>query len=292
VTVTSSGAPVGSTVMAALLDVPQLPTPDTNAVGSFAETAPLSGIWTFTPSASRYGKFRIRVVATLPDLTTQVEDLTFVFLSPAGAMEVPALNERGDKTASLVNQGATVLANTESNVGPGGTGFRAWHRWILRISKLVEDLVAGGGGGGSGVGGFHFLPAGEQLEVAEGQQLMSEGRVVVEGGITLDGGWSFARPHRPPVVTRLVGAETFQAPGGRDVVVPCDPTSGAATVKLPNRAEPGDTYLVLNDSDSVTPITVEAVGGRINGVPSKLLNTAREHLRVRRGPGWDWSVVS
>jgi hypothetical protein len=108
VTLTDTGAG-GSTEFALLWTPPG----DTTALPSLAATGDPK-VWTFSPTAGKYGSYLIRLVrnAGLPNETT--ERRTLGVRTPGRRLLVPALNERGDKSASLAEPGTGELVDNNA----------------------------------------------------------------------------------------------------------------------------------------------------------------------------------
>lgn len=110
---------------------------DTNAVSSLAPTGGgATPVWTFSATPGVHGPFRVRLIVDegLPTEESQIR----IFGIPAlgTGLVYPALNEQGDPTASLVNNGPAVQANTERTVG--GT-IRGWQDFLRALHALVES---------------------------------------------------------------------------------------------------------------------------------------------------------
>lgn len=136
----------GSTSSWVLLWVPDA---DVNAVASLA---PAGSDATFTPTASVYGTYRVQLTVDAGLVTESVSIRTFAILTPNKGFRIPALNERADDEASLVNNGAAILAASETNAPIAGGPFASgnYGGWYAALVKLFEAAESGGGGGGGG----------------------------------------------------------------------------------------------------------------------------------------------
>lgn len=126
-----------------------VPDADTTAVASLT---PAGAGATFSPTAVVYGTYRIRLVVDA-GLPTESESIrTFSILTPNKGFRIPALNERASDAASLVNNGATIVALCEANAliagGPFAAGnYGGWYPSLVKLFAEVESAGAVVGGG-------------------------------------------------------------------------------------------------------------------------------------------------
>lgn len=142
VTLTSTGP--GSTTRFALLWVPF---GDTTAHASLAVTGNPK-VWTFTPTAARYGTFRIQVIEDEGLPTEQIETRIFGIRLPETGILIPALNEVSNPDASLDNAGASVTTDSENNAIDylvstyNNWPYSGWWRAQQELYTMVETLTA------------------------------------------------------------------------------------------------------------------------------------------------------
>jgi hypothetical protein len=136
VTLTSVGA--GAVHACALLWVPDA---DTTAVPTFTQTTPTT--WTFSPTPSVYGTYRIR-------LTVDGESTihTFSIRTPSRGLRIPALNELASPLASLLNGGVDQVALAEFNEASAGRfaagNYGGWYSALAELILAVDAIVSGG----------------------------------------------------------------------------------------------------------------------------------------------------
>lgn len=146
VTLTNVGT--GSSTVMRLLWVPP---GDTTAVASLGPTGNPK-IWTFTPTVSVYGTYLVELVEN-EGLAGEIrERRVLVVRTPNQGLIIPALNERGNAGASLVNAGVEEIEDADNNAIdfldaalnalPYASWWRAFHELILAVD--------GGGGGATG----------------------------------------------------------------------------------------------------------------------------------------------
>ena len=181
VTLTSVGG--GTTHTFRLLWVPL---GDTTAVSTLVQTGPTT--WTFSPTALRYGSYRIELVVD-EGLPTESRSIRiFGIRLPTSSLLIPAMNQRGDPRASLENDGAAVVSASEDNENkttpgtPFASGnYGSWYPDLEELFNYVETLSGGGGSpnafvlatnalnddvlnGEKVLGGLLFLPVGSTFE--------------------------------------------------------------------------------------------------------------------------------
>ena len=144
VTLTATGG--GSTTFRLLW----VPPADVTAVASLAAVAP--GVWTFSPTAGVYGTYRVELISDLGLPTEDRQTRTLAVRTTTLGLVIPAANEGADPTASLVNQGAALIAKSESNEPFSSFLSGSPWGWWRAMAELTEAVEALGGGGGGGAG--------------------------------------------------------------------------------------------------------------------------------------------
>ena len=142
VTVTNTGS--GTTTFRLLWTPPG----DTTAVTSLAATGDPK-VWTFSPMASRYGTYLIELIQNIGTINEVRERRTLGIRTPVRGLLVPALNERGDMRASLVEPGTGELADNNAedypdadlNALPFAAWWRAMHELVIAVDA-ADTLVA------------------------------------------------------------------------------------------------------------------------------------------------------
>ncbi len=145
VTIENTGT--GSTTLFRLSWVPM---GDTTAVASLAVTG-APKVWTFSPTASRYGSFRIDLIEDEGLATEYRETRIFGIRTPSAGLLIPAFNTRASKIASLINNGSDQVDASEDNSTDyagalGAFDYTGWHR---ALHELIMAVDGGGGGGGA-----------------------------------------------------------------------------------------------------------------------------------------------
>lgn len=146
VTLTNTGS--DSTTRFQLLDVPP---GDSSAVGSLTATGPK--VWTFSPTANKPGTYLVELIGSEGQPTEYRERRTFTVRTPLVHLVIPALNERGDPSASLQNAGAGPIAAADNNADDyadsalNSRRYAAWWRGYAELVKAVD--VAGGAAQGA-----------------------------------------------------------------------------------------------------------------------------------------------
>lgn len=122
---------------------------DTTAQSSLVPTGNPK-VWTFSPTATRYGSYLIELIRDEGLPTETRERRVFGVRLPTTGLLIPALNERGVPTASLVNHDAAVIEATDNNATDYADAdlntlqYAAWWRAMQELYLAVES---GGGGG-------------------------------------------------------------------------------------------------------------------------------------------------
>ncbi len=116
------------------------PEDDTTASSSFSNG---SNEATFTPdSTSIGGTYRIHCIVNNNGIFT--EDVRLFAIRTVHGLRIPALNERADSTASLVNRGADIIQNSEFNEPSPGRFSRGdyggWYSSWVGLVRKVEQL--------------------------------------------------------------------------------------------------------------------------------------------------------
>jgi hypothetical protein len=117
-----------------------------SAVSSLAEDSP--GIWKFTPTPSRWGSFRIELIADEGTPSEARVVRIFGIRTPNAQLLIPALNEIADHRASLINNSATEVRLSEDNATDfdGVLSSFAYSGWWRPLHELIMTVEAGGGG--------------------------------------------------------------------------------------------------------------------------------------------------
>jgi hypothetical protein len=135
VTLTNTGS--GTTTLFRLLWTP--PGDDT-AIPSLAVTGDPK-VWTFSPRAKRYGTY---LVELLVDGLSR-ERRTLVVRTPGGLV-IPALNERGNRDATLDDEGDDAVVDNNAVDSPdpnlAALPFAAWWRAMHSLTMAVDALIA------------------------------------------------------------------------------------------------------------------------------------------------------
>lgn len=129
-----------------------VPYEDISAVASLTQTSPTT--WTFVPTTSVYGTYRVKFTPTATPAATTIR--LFIIRTPLRGLRIPALNERASPNASLINHGADMLAASEFNEddtawdgegpSPFETGnYAGWWSALSELFMAVENMVAAGG---------------------------------------------------------------------------------------------------------------------------------------------------
>lgn len=156
-----------------------VPVGDTTAVASLAPTGPGSDIWTFSPTPSRPGTYRIQLIRNLGQPGEVREERVFRVRTPNRGLIIPAFNESADPLGNLLNNGpAVVEASADNALDYAGAlaaldyagWFRAKHELIMaadvaglsavpRFSRLlfVDPLTAATTRDGSAGNPFNSL---------------------------------------------------------------------------------------------------------------------------------------
>ncbi len=141
VTLTNTGS--GSTTRFRLLDVAL---GDTTAVSSLVQTLPK--VWTFSPTAARYGTYLCELIEDEGLPTEKREQRVFGIRLPISGLLIPGLNEIGDPTASLVNAGAGPIAaavnNADDYTSNANLNTRRYAAWWRMLAELHLKVEAGG----------------------------------------------------------------------------------------------------------------------------------------------------
>lgn len=134
--VTLTSVTVGTTYKFQLLWVPP---GDTNAVSSLAATGTPS-IWTFTPTALKYGTYRIKLIVDEGLGTEETTIRTLGVKHPSGLL-MPAFNEKADPDASLILNTADEIEASENNEVSALTTYQ-WTGWFDTLHNLTAKADA------------------------------------------------------------------------------------------------------------------------------------------------------
>lgn len=195
VTLTNTGA--GETTVFRLL---WSPPGDTTAADSLAPTGDPK-VWTFTPTAGVYGSYLFELIEN-EGLGSEVrERRVLVVRTPNLGLVIPALNERGDSSASLLADGASQIEAADNNADDfpdADLNFRPYAAWWRSFHELATTLDnAGSSGADIGVDATLLLDEGElsrrpisgHIEIPEGSNVSairaipSNEQAAVSGGI-------------------------------------------------------------------------------------------------------------
>jgi hypothetical protein len=140
--VTLTSVTPGTTNAWALLWVPDAD------VAAEASITPSGVTSTFTPTVGARGTYRIRLTVDAGLPTESISIRTFSVRTASAALRIPALNERADPAASLINDGAVYIAASESNengTGPFSTGnYGGYYTAMKELFDRVELIVTTG----------------------------------------------------------------------------------------------------------------------------------------------------
>lgn len=142
VTLTNTGA--GTTLMRLLWAPPG----DTTALSSLAATGDPK-VWTFSPTASKYGTYLVELIADQGLVTEKRERRVLVVRTPNRKLVIPALNERGDNAASLLAAGQEQDEASNNNAidyldsALNGVPYAGWWRAIHEMMMALDTGIAG-----------------------------------------------------------------------------------------------------------------------------------------------------
>jgi hypothetical protein len=141
-----------------------VPVGDTTAVSTLAPTTPGGPVWTFLPTAARYGTYLIELIRNQGQTNESSERRLLRIRTPNHGFCIPALNELGDPEGSLLNNGPEVVDISDDNATDypdpnlNPLNYSGWwrtlHEWILGLDTLVsggEPNTGANVGGGAGV---------------------------------------------------------------------------------------------------------------------------------------------
>lgn len=143
VTLTNTGS--GSTTEYNLFWVPP---GDTTAVSSLAQDGGDHRVWSFDPTASRFGSYRIEMIED-KGLETEIREVRiFGIRLPVTGILIPALNELADPSASLLKNGSAQIDASENNATDfaGVLAPLTYAGWFRAIQELYMALEGGIGG--------------------------------------------------------------------------------------------------------------------------------------------------
>lgn len=142
VTLTNTGS--GTTLMRLLWAPPG----DTTALSSLAVTGDPK-VWTFSPTASKYGSYLVELIADQGLVTEKRERRVLVVRTPNRKLVIPALNERGDNAASLLAAGQEQVEASNNNAVDyldatlNGVPYAGWWRAIHEMMMALDTGIAG-----------------------------------------------------------------------------------------------------------------------------------------------------
>lgn len=141
VTLTNTGE--GATTAFRLLWTPP---GDVDAVGSLAATEEDPKVWTFSPTPARYGTYEVEMIENAGLTSEKRERRAFVVRTPYLGLVIPALNERGNKSSTLVATGDTDIVDNNSQDDPdpdlAALNFAGWWRQQHALIMAVDALFA------------------------------------------------------------------------------------------------------------------------------------------------------
>ena len=259
VTVNASGGG-GTTFLFELLWVPP---GDTTAVATLIATAN-PAIWTFAPSASFYGTYRIRLTIDAGESTEETVIRHFVIRTPNKNLVIPPLNSVADSRSSLLLSGPPQILASEDNSAdypvPALNNF-TYAGWWRAMHELFLAADAGGGGGGgtladtlalgntSGANDIVLSTSSQKLTAVVGQTLNvgssdngagnagstnvkagnstigGGGEAVIEGGTAVDNTGGAAQVRGATPTASTGGVGTHD--GGAVALIPGDSSAGA-----------------------------------------------------------------
>jgi len=120
-----------------------VPANDNTAVATLAPTGGgATPVWTFTPTVGAWGPYRIELIVNEGLITEDRQIKIFAIPAPNTGLIPPALGERGDPLATLLNNGVDVIENTERNVtvldAPSIEGYLPFFR---DLTELLESSL-------------------------------------------------------------------------------------------------------------------------------------------------------
>src|SRR5688572_22709561 len=136
VTLTNTGSG-GSTVMRLLWTPPE----DTTATASLVVTGDPK-VWHFDPTPNVYGSYLVELVQNEGSASEVRERRTFSVRTWAGFV-IPAVNERGDKNASLVLAGSDQIEASDNNAtdySSAALNGRPWAGWWRALTEMFRAL--------------------------------------------------------------------------------------------------------------------------------------------------------
>lgn len=137
VTLTNTGT--GSTTRMVLHDIP---VGDTTAVATLAPTGN-PRVWTFVPTAGVFGSYLIEMIEDEGLPTEKRERRIFgIRLQPSGLL-IPALNERADEEASIINNGPGYIEESQDNANDYSSALlnqRRYAGWWRKFHELFSSI--------------------------------------------------------------------------------------------------------------------------------------------------------
>jgi hypothetical protein len=137
VTLTNTGE--GATTLFRLLWTPP---GDVDSLDSLSATEDPK-VWTFSPTAERYGTYEVELVENAGLTSEKTERRAFVVRTPYLGLVIPACNERGDKSGSLVNPGdASIVDNNAEDDPDADLAALNWAGWWRQQHALITAVDA------------------------------------------------------------------------------------------------------------------------------------------------------
>lgn len=141
--VTLTDTSVGGTTEFHLLWTPPGDSGARSSLGSSGDPK----VATFAPTAGKYGSYLVEMVRN-PGLQSETRERRVIAMrTPNLGLVIPALNERGSKTASLDSTSGDV-DNNATDFGDTDLNDLAFASWWRALHELIVAVDAGGGGGG------------------------------------------------------------------------------------------------------------------------------------------------
>lgn len=100
-----------------------------------------SGVWTFSPTISTYGSYRIEL-----DVDGEKTRRIFGIRTPGLGLLIPALNETADENANLDTAGAAQVLASENNEPAAANNALNYAGWWVAWEATILALDGGGSG--------------------------------------------------------------------------------------------------------------------------------------------------
>lgn len=120
------------------------PAGDTTAYASWQQTS--STTWTFMPTAGVYGSYHAEEI-TLPGTTREIRQRRiFGIRLPRSRLLIPALNERADMRANMVDVSASITSASDNNATDfllnadlSALNYGGWWRSMVELYRVAEN---------------------------------------------------------------------------------------------------------------------------------------------------------